>query len=208
MTLTSDVDSTRPAAAAIRRRMRGHTRLVHVLRWLAPATIVALLAVIAGYVAAEAARSSHAGVKDTPTEIRMVNPRFVGRDDQGRAFNIFARAAQRENADMQRVDLTAPVMKMDIDGPRPKTISADHGVYDERTRLLHLTDHVRIDDSTASTIATNDAMVDTKSGVVTGVAAIAASSPAGAIQAGSYTVSEQDQHVVLHGGVHGQLKGR
>lgn len=208
MTLTSDVGSTRPAAAVIRRRMKGHTRAVRVLRWLAPAIIVALLAVIAAYVAAEAVRTSHAGAKDTPTEIRMVNPHFVGRDDQGRAYNIFARAAQREDADMQRVDLIAPVMVMDVDSQRPKTITADHGVYDERTRLLHLTDHVRIDDSAASTIATNDALVDTKAGVVTGGAPIAADSPTGAIQAGSYTASEKGQHVVLHGGVHGQLKGR
>jgi lipopolysaccharide export system protein LptC len=208
VTLTSDVGSTRPAAAVIRRRLRGHTRVVRVLRWLAPATIVALLAVIAAYVVAEAVRTSHAGVKDTPTEIRMVDPHFVGRDDQGRAYSIFARAAKREDADMQRVDLTAPVMVMDTDSARPKTITADHGVYDERTRLLHLTDHVRIDDSAASTIATNDAMVDTRLGVVTGVTPISANSPTGAIQAGSYTAIEKGQHVILHGGVHGQLKGR
>jgi len=208
VTLTSDVGSTRPAAAVIRRRMQVHTRVVRVLRWLAPATIVALLAVIGAYVAAEAVRSSHAGMKDTPTEIRMVNPHFLGRDDQGRAYNMFARAAQREDADMQRVDLTAPVMVMDIDSPHPKTLTADHGVYDERTRILHLTGHVRIDDSAASTIATNDAIVDTKAGVVSGLAPVAANSPTGAIQAGSYTAIEKGQHVILHGGVHGQLKGR
>jgi len=208
MTLTSDIGArSGPATAAIR-RMHAHTQLVRALRWLAPASIIALLAVVAAYVADEAVRSSHAAVKDTPTQIRMVNPHFVGRDDQGRAYNMFARAAQRDDADMQRVDLTAPVMVMDIDSPRPKTITADRGVYDERTRLLHLMDHVRIDDSAASTIATNDALVDTKAGVVTGVAPIAAQSPTGAIQASSYSASEKGQRVILHGDVHGQLKGR
>ena len=209
MTLTSDAGvRPRPARTAVRRRTRAHTQVVRVMRWLLPAAILVLLALLGAYVVADAVRTAHAGIKDTPTEIRMVNPHFVGRDDQGRAFNISARQAQREDANMQRVDLSAPVMIMDVDGPRPKTITADHGVYDENTHLLHLTSHVRVDDSAASTLATDDALVDTRAGTVTGATSISANSPTGAVQGGSYTVSEKDQHVILRGGVHGQLKGR
>jgi len=209
LTLTTDAGaSSRSTVSILRRRVRSHTRLVRLLRWLLPAVMVGLLGVIGAYVAAEAMRSAKASIKDAPTEIRMINPHFVGRDDQGRAFNLFARAAQREDADMQRVDLTYPVMVMDQDGEKPKTITADSGVYDERTRLLHLKNHVRVDDSAASTLATDDALVDTRAGTVTGVSPIAANSPTGAVQAGSYSASEKGGHVVLHGGVHGQLKGR
>lgn len=209
MTFTNDASAiSRPPVSIIRRRVRGHTRLVRLLRWLLPAAIVGLLGVIGAYVAAETMRSAKASIKDTPTQIRMINPHFVGRDDQGRAFNLFARAAQREDADMQRVDLTFPVMVMDQDGARPKTITADSGVYDENTRLLHLRNHVRVDNSAASTLATDDALVDTRASTVTGVSPIAANSPTGSIQAGSYSASEKGGHVVMHGGVHGQLKGR
>jgi lipopolysaccharide export system protein LptC len=209
VTLTSNLgDSPGSDSTIMRRRLRGHTRLVHALRWVMPVGIVALLGLLAAFVAAEAMRSAHAGIKDVPTEIRMVNPHFVGRDDQGRSFNMSARQAAREDADMQRVDLVAPVMIMDMDGPRPKTLTADRGVYDESTRLLRLHGHVRIDDSAASTVATEDAVVDTKAGTVTGKSAIAANSPTGAVQAGSYTVDEHSQHVILRGGVHGQIKGR
>jgi lipopolysaccharide export system protein LptC len=200
----------RPASAGaiIRRRARGHTRLIHTLRWLLPVMIVAMFGGLAAFVAADAVRNVRGGIADAPTEIRMVNPRFVGRDDQGRSFNITARQAAREDADMQRVDLTAPVMMMDLDQPHPKTLTADRGVYDENTRLLRLYGHVRVDDAAASTVVTDEALVDTKAGTVSGVSPIAAQSATGAIQAGSYTATEKGQHIILRGGVHGQLKGR
>ena len=43
-------------------------------------------------------------------------------------------------------------MVMDSDSPHPKTLTADHGVYDEDTRLLHLTGHVRVDDAAATVV--------------------------------------------------------
>ena len=74
----------------------------------------------------------------------MIAPHFIGRDDQGRAFNLAARIAVRDDADLQRVILTAPSMAMDVDTPQPKTITADRGVYDEDTRILRLVGHVRV----------------------------------------------------------------
>jgi lipopolysaccharide export system protein LptC len=209
--LTSTTDATAGPASSgsiIRRRARAHTHLVHTLRWLTPLAILALLGVLGAYVVGEAVRSAKGGIKDVPTEIRMINPHFVGRDDHGRSFNISAREAAREDADMQRVDLSYPVMIMDIDGPHPKTMTSDRGVYDERTRLLKLSGHVRADDAAASTLATDQATIDTKAGTISGASSIAAASPTGAIQAGSYTANEKTGHVILHGGVHGQLKGR
>jgi lipopolysaccharide export system protein LptC len=138
----------------------------------------------------------------------MVGPHFIGRDNQGRAFNLAARVAQRDDTDMQRVLLSFPVIKMDTDSGQPKTLTADKGVYDEDTRILRLSGHVRVDDSTASTVATNDALVDTRLGTVSGVSALNGSGPMGEIHAGSYSASEKGQVVNLRGGVHAQLKGR
>ena len=55
-----------------------------------------------------------------PTQIRMIGPHFIGRDDQGRAFNLAARVAVRDDADMQRVCLGQPVMVMDVDSAAPE----------------------------------------------------------------------------------------
>ena len=193
--------------ADIRRRARAHSRLVAALRWLLPTLILAMLGLLGAFVVDEALRAAAARPKELPTQIRMISPHFLGRDDQGRAFNLAARLAVRDDSDMQRVHLTAPVMVLDVDSDHPKTLTADHGVYDEDTRMLRLDGHVRVDDSTNSTAATSEALVDTRAGTVTGVHAVSGAGPMGQIQAGSYTATQNSQTVVMHGGVHAVLKG-
>ena len=196
------------ASAVIRRQARAHSRLIGALRWLLPTLILGMFGLLAAFVVSEALRAAAAQPKELPTQIRMIGPHFIGRDDKGRAFNLASRLAVRDDADMQRVYLGQPVMVMDSDTAHPKTLTADHGVYDEDTRILRLTGHVRVDDAAASTVGSNEALVDTRAGTVTGVSPIAASGPMGSIQGGSYTASEKTGAVVMHGGVHAVLKAR
>jgi lipopolysaccharide export system protein LptC len=196
------------AGAEFRRRARAHSRLVYALRWLLPTLIMAMLGLLGAFVATQAMRAAAARPKESPTQIRMISPHFIGRDNQGRAFNLSSRMAMRDDTDMQRVNLTAPVMMLDTDSPRPKTLTADRGVYDEDTRMLRLTGHVRVDDSTNSTAGTSEALVDTRAGTVSGGAGVSGQGPMGQIQAGSYTASQKSDVVVMHGGVHAVLKGR
>ncbi|HVN01667.1 MAG TPA: LPS export ABC transporter periplasmic protein LptC [Caulobacteraceae bacterium] len=205
---TAEGVSRRSAAALIRRRARTHSRLVFVVRWLLPTIILALLSLLGVFVVSQALRAAASKPREIPTEIRMVSPHFIGRDDQGRAFDLAARLAVRDDANMQHVVLGSPVLVLDVESAHPKTLTADRGVYDEKTRLLRLTGHVRVDDSTASTVATDEALVDTKAGVVTGVSSLNGSGPMGMISAGSYSASEKGQTLELHGGVHAELKGK
>jgi lipopolysaccharide export system protein LptC len=198
--------SPTPASVRARRRARGHTRLVHLLRWLLPTLILALLGLLGAFVIDEAMRAAHVRPQESPTDIRMVSPHFVGRDTQGRAFNLVARLARRD-IDLQRIFLASPIMKLDIDSPHPKTLTADRGVYDEDTRMLRLTGHVRVDDAAASTIGTEEALVDTRAGTVSGVSGVSGTGPMGAVQAGSYTANRNNGTIVMHGGVHAVLRG-
>ena len=193
--------------ADIRRRARIHSRVVAALRWLLPTLILALLGLLGAFVVGQALRAAAARPKELPTQIRMISPHFLGRDDQGRAFNLAARLAVRDDSNMQRVHLTAPVMVLDVDSDHPKTLTADRGVYDEDTRMLRLNGHVRMDDSTNSTAGTSEALVDTRAGTVTGVHSMSGAGPMGEIQAGSYTATQNSQTIVMHGGVHAVLKG-
>ena len=195
-------------SAIIRRQARAHSRLVRLMRWLLPAAIVALLAVLGAFVAMEARRSEAAKPREIPTEIRMVGPRFLGRDDSGRAFNLSARQAARNDSDMREVILSFPVMTLDVDGAHPKTLTADNGVYREDTRLLRLNGHVQVDDATATSAATDQAVVDTRAGTVTGTTPVAGTGMLGHVQAHSYEVLDKGQRVILRGGVHATLKGR
>ena len=194
--------------ALLRRRARAHTRLVLALRWLLPTLMLALLGLLGAFVIGQAVRAAAARPREMPQEIRMVGPHFIGRDNQGRAFNLAARLAQREDSNMQRVLLTAPVIVMDVDSDHPKTLTADHGVYDEDTHMLRLNGHVRIDDAAASTVGTDEALIDTKAGTVVGSSALNGAGPMGLIHAGAYQATEKGQKLIMSGGVHAQLKGR
>jgi lipopolysaccharide export system protein LptC len=204
----ADGAGPRSASALIRRQVRLHTRRVKVMRWLLPTLIMALIGLLAAFVIADALRTVRAKPVEAPTEIRMIGPHFIGRDTQGRAFNLAARQAVRDNVNMRLVELISPVIVMDAESPHPKTLTADKGVYDEDSRKLKLNGHVRVDDSTASTVATNDAEVDTRAGTVSGVSAIAGNGPMGNIRASSYSASQKGQVVNLRGGVHAELKAR
>lgn len=209
MTLSPAIgDGPGSTRAIALRRARGHTRLVLALRWLLPTLILAVLCLLGLFIVVQAARTAAARPKETPTQIRMVGPHFLGRDDLGRAFNLASRIAIRDDVDMRRVYLTYPVMVLDVDGAQPKTLTADRGVYDEDTHLLRLNGHVRVDDSQASTVATNDALVDTRAGTVTGVSSVSGRGPSGQIQAHGYTAYDNGRRVVLRGGVHAVLNGR
>ena len=205
----SPLTGARPssATAGIRRQARAHSRLVLLMRWLLPTLILAMLGLLGAFVVGEAVRAAASRPKELPTQIRMISPHFIGRDNQGRAFNLTSRVAVRDDADMQRVHLTAPVMMLDVDSDHPKTLTADHGVYDEDTRMLRLDGHVRVDDSTNSTAGTSEALVDTRAGTVTGAHSMSGAGPQGQIQAGSYTATQNSQTIVMHGGVHAVLKG-
>ena len=175
----------RSARTLIRRQARAHSRLVKALRWLLTAVILTLFGVLAAFVVAESIRTAAARPREIPTQIRMINPHFIGRDNQGRAFDLAAQRAVRDDVDMQRVMLVAPVIVLDTEGQKPKTLTADRGLYAEDTRLLRLIGHVRVDDGQASTVATNEALVDTKAGTVSGPSAIAGEGPQGAVSARS-----------------------
>ena len=206
---TTSISASAPLnSALVRRRARAHSRLVLAMRWLLPTLILALLGLLGAFVVGQAVRAAAARPKEMPTQIRMVGPHFIGRDNQGRAFNLAARLAVRADTNMQQVLLGSPVIVMDVDSDHPKTLTADNGVYDEDTRLLHLKGHVRVDDAAASTVATDEALVDTKAGTVSGVSALSGTGPMGAIHAGHYAATEKGQTVILSGGVHAQLKGR
>ena len=59
-------------------------------------------------------------------------------------------------------------------------MTADSGVYQEDSRILFLKGHVRADDAKAASFATDEAVVNTRTGAVTGASALSSQTPAGA----------------------------
>lgn len=191
-----------------RGRARQHSRVVRILRIVLPLVMVAVLGVLAAYVAAHAIRRDAAARRQSSAPIRMVNPHFFGRDSHGRAYILGASEAMRDESSFQRVLLRFPAVTLDADSPHKKTLTADLGVYHEDTRMLLLKGHVRGAEGEATRVATDEALVNTRTGTVSSQASVAGESAAGALAARTFDVYDKGDRVVLKGGVHARLDGK
>lgn len=185
-------------------RWRRRSRMVRAMRIVLPAAIGLILLFLAGAVVYNAFTIQPAQPRETSAPIRLVRPRFVGRDERGRAFVITAQSATRDPADYQRVVLDHPALLLDEDGPDPIRLVAAAGVYHEGTFQLDLHGGVRLIGSKAA-FDTDTSLYDTKTGEITGPGPIQGSGSLGEINAKSYSVYDKGNRVIFRGGVHTRL---
>lgn len=194
-----------PRGPPPRGKARVHSRLVKVLRIVLPLLMVGMVALLAWLVTIHAIRRQRATRLDGSAPIHMMNPHFFGRDTQNRPYTLSAREASRDPTSFQRVLLTQPVVILNTGGPHPASLSGDRGVYKEDTRILVLTGHVRGVDAKSAHFASDQAVVDTRTGTVTGPHAVATDPTQGAIQSKSFDVYDKGDRVIFKGGVHARL---
>jgi lipopolysaccharide export system protein LptC len=198
----------RPVGPPPRGAARRHGVFVRILRWLLPLIMVGVAALLVGLVLEHSARRRAASHREAQAPIRMLNPKFFGRDNQGRPYILGASQAARDEASLELVRLRDPSVTLDMDGPHPSTLTADTGVYREDTRILYLKGHVKADNAKTSKFDTDEAVVNTQTGVVTGPAALSSETPVGDLQSRSFDVFDKGNRVVFKGGVHARLNGR
>jgi lipopolysaccharide export system protein LptC len=182
-------------------RWRRRSRAIGALRILLPGLIVLILAGLAGTVAYNTltAQPVLAGSSNEP--IRLVNPRFVGRDDRGRPFVLIAATATRDLQDDQKVYLDKPALVLDDEGPDPLRVTAAKGIYHEATRKLEVSGGVRLAGARAA-FDTAESLFDTKTGELVGSGPIQGAGSLGDISAKSYGVYDKGDRMVFKGGVH------
>jgi lipopolysaccharide export system protein LptC len=199
---------SRPTGPPPRGAARRYGFVVRTLRWLLPLIMVGITALLVGLVIQHSVRRHAASHREGQAPIRMLNPKFFGRDNQGRPYVLGASQAARDETSLEVVRLRNPTITLDMDGPHPSTLTADTGVYREDTRILDLKGHVKADNAHVSKFATDEAVVDTRTGVVTGPEALSSQTPVGDLQSRSFDVFDKGNRVVFKGGVHARLNGR
>lgn len=194
-----------PPVATPLSRWRARSRGVRRLRWALPAVAGALVLAVAGWIGVRAVLSDLRSEQAAAGGLHMTNPRFFGRDEAGRAFTLQAAEARRDGRNPDRVTLEGPSLVLDYGGLRPSTIRAPKGDYAQAARRLVLTGGVRMDDGRGARLDSPDALVDTRTGDVTGRGGVTGISPLGRFQASSYLVSGKGARVVFSGDVRGHL---
>jgi len=203
--LAPDRSFGHPAHTEAMARWRRRSVLIRRLRVVLPALIAAIVLGLVGTVVYRSVAGGPQAAAEEDAPIRLVNPRFLGRDDQGRSFVITAASAVRAEDDYQRVIMDRPALVLDEDGPSPIRLSAASGVYHEEDGLLKLQGGVRLNDQEAA-FETANATFDTATGVLEGEGLITGAGPLGEITAKSYGVYDKGERMVFKGGVRGRIQ--
>ena len=192
-----------PRVASIRRWKR-RSRLIRALRIILPALILLTLGALGASVAYNTLARQPVTPASSDDPIRLVNPRFVGRDEKGRAFVLTAVSATRDPHDYQRVILDKPALVLDEEGPDPLRITGGTGVYHEGNRKLEVSGGVHLSGAKAA-FETAASLFDTRTGELVGSGPIQGSGSLGEITAKSYGVYDKGDRMVFKGGVHTRL---
>ena len=199
------------AGSAARRKLRmaqwrRRSALILRFRKILPAAMVAIVVLLAGWVIVKGILTRIGDVNGGGGSIHMSNARFYGRDGAGRAYVLGANEASRVNGDIQKIELTGPILTFGAGGPSESHISANQGVYREDDHILRLNGHVVLRDPSGDVFNTDQAVVDTVHGTVVGKQNVSGAGPTGAITADTFAVYDQGKRVVFTGDVHSRFK--
>ncbi len=186
-------------------RWRRRSRLIRTLRVALPALIALIFVGLIGSVAWSTFNAQPRSAKVGDEPIRLMKPRFIGRDDKGRSFVLTADSAIRDRLDYQRVILKRPALVLDENGPDEMRINGADGVFHEQNGKLELSNGVHMADA-KNAFDTAASLFDTKTGEVVGSGPIQGAGGLGEIRAESYGVYGKGERMVFKGGVRTRLE--
>ena len=189
------------------RRWRARSRRVRLYRRVLP---ILILLLAGGALTWTVFRTVMSGVERKASqsqEIRLDNPMFHGQDAQGRSFVIGAQGAVRDPA-TGHFRLVGPVLKLNLGGRKVTEMTADGGIYNEARRTVAIGPNVRISDGGSGFVLTTpEAVVDTRTGIITGSKGVQGAGPLGTINASSYAIYDQGERVVFNGAGDNKVRG-
>lgn len=189
-------------------RWRRRSRTIRTLRIVLPGIIAVIALALIGEVVWRNMVELPTPQKEARTAIRLVNARLVGKVKDGRGFEIGARQALRDEHDYQSISLMEPILVIGEGMPNESRMTARIGAYNERDKLLRLRGGVRIVDGKGHSFASQEAIIDTRTGEVVGQSQVQGAGPLGQLNAKSYSVQDKGDRLVFKGGVHARIEGR
>lgn len=192
-----------PKRALTLRAARRRSRLVAALRRIFVAGAGASFAAVFVFMALYAIQGglNAASTVSASEPLRMLNPRFIGRTENGGPYQLSAEVAERAQGENQPIELIAPVYRTEAG----TIMLAPRGVYDERTKRVVFDGEVLFSDSNGNRFTTPNMIVDLEAGALTGQGGVTGAGPLGVLQADAYELRDSDRALVLRGGVRGQI---
>jgi len=194
-----------PKRALTLRAARGRSRLIAALRRFFVAGAGASFAAVFVFMGLYAIEGGFiAGQLSAAEPLRMLNPRFIGRSENGGPYQLSAEVAERPQGENQPIELIAPVYRTEAG----TIMLAPRGIYDPNAETVVFDGEVLFSDTGGNRFTTPHMVVDLEAGTLTGRGGVTGAGPLGVLQADSYELRDSDRALVLRGGVRGQIPDR
>jgi lipopolysaccharide export system protein LptC len=179
--------------------VRKRSGFVGLMRLAFIAIAAIAVGVLLGHVVAHAVRVRFAEPPEklSAASVRMLSPRFTGRDASGTPYVITAVAAIRRPDSPNLIDLERPK----IDDTSGAVVIADKGVFDRDSGVLELTGNVAVREAEGNIFVSNTTSYNVDAKRVTGQSSVRGIGPMGEVRADSYEVGGDGDVLTLSGNV-------
>lgn len=166
---------------------RRHSGRIRLIRF---GLILLALGLVAALFWEFAQRGTAIDFKDDPTEsVKMLNPRYSGRTEDGLPFYLTAKEARRTIADETTVELTNPVLEFFRDEAAGKSlVIAESGTYDDINKILNLRTNVDLNTDDGYDCQTTHARIFAKTKTIEGDEPISCEGAFGSVKGNSYQI--------------------
>lgn len=187
------------------RRIKRHRRFVGAAKWLLPMCGLALLASIAVWPELERVRNGAAmAVRRTfaidPESGEMQQPRYRGVDERGRPYTVSAATARETSPG--RIALLAPKGDAVPENGAWLMVEAERGVFLQHTSQLDLSGDVVLYRDDGTTLRTDTAALELKSGAGASNDKTHAEGPFGVLDAQGFTLTDKGAAIQFAGPAH------
>jgi lipopolysaccharide export system protein LptC len=199
--------------ARVFRRAKRHSRLVRFLRRALPGGILvaALLVLLASWLDPLRMLTKLpldvSGVVISGTKITMQQPRIAGFTRDGRAYELTAHAAAQEITKPDTIELQGVSGNTETSDRAMLTLTADNGVYDNKSNILTLRNNVVFKSSAGLAVNLSEAAVDVHSGGIVSEKPVEVKFAQGTINAARLEVVDSGDVIRFEGDVNMVLKG-
>jgi len=168
---------------------RKHSSRIKFLRRL----LLALCAGLGAYLVYEFATQTGTTIlEDNPAEsVKMVNPRYSGRTDDGLPFYLTADTATRTLANRSEVALVKPVLEfIRENGAEASLVVAETGTYDDMKKILNLRTAVDLNTDDGYICKTTHARIFAKEKRIEGDERIECNGSFGIVNGNAYEIND------------------
>lgn len=187
---------------------RRRTAFIRLLRFTFMAAAVAITLTVVIQLILSGLQAPSAPPEAVGTDVRMINPRFSGRDENLTPYVLTADSAIRRRDSATGVaDLVNPRLAYDFlaDDVDASSVLAETGSYDPTNRVLDLNTNVNFSTDAGYQFETSQARIHLRDERVVGEQPVLGTGPMGRIRADSFEIRESGDHVIFEGRVSARI---